>query len=117
MTVDISNINARAEDIIKAITEKIGIGKILAVRPKMNKEYEVTLENVDDVELLEDDIMIKELNCGVKRLQNGDCVVSFKHLPAYIDDQEILNKLEGWEVTPITEIKRRAQRLKTVRGL
>ncbi|KAA0724017.1 hypothetical protein E1301_Tti022923 [Triplophysa tibetana] len=29
------------------------------------------------------------------------------HLPVYIDDNEILNKLRGWGVTPIAGIKRR----------
>ncbi len=32
------------EDIIKAIAEKVGEGKILAVRPKQHGLYEVTLE-------------------------------------------------------------------------
>lgn len=107
VTVNTSNANIKAEDIIKAVTEKIGMGKILAVRPKLNKEYEVTLENVKDVELLEDGLMIKEMNCEIKRLQNREYVVSFMHLPVYIDDNEILNKLKGWGVTPITGIKRR----------
>lgn len=107
VTVDICNVNARAEDIIKVIAEKIGRGNILAVRPKQNKEYEVTLENVEDVELLVDGLKIKEILCEVKRLQNRDYVVSFMHMPAYIDDQVIVDKLEGWGVTPISEIKRR----------
>lgn len=47
VSVDISKVNARAEDIIKAVTERIGKGNILAVIPKQNKEYEVTLENVE----------------------------------------------------------------------
>ncbi len=107
VTVDICNVNARAEDIIKVIAEKIGRGNILAVRPKQNKEYEVTLENMEDVELLVDGLKIKEILCEVKRLQNRDYVVSFMHMPAYIDDQVIVDKLEGWGVTPISEIKRR----------
>jgi hypothetical protein len=43
----------------------------------------------------------------VKRLQNRDYVVSFMHLPVYLADEEILNKLEGWGVTPISKLKRR----------
>lgn len=54
VTVDTSNGNVRAEDVIKVVTETIGKGEILAVRPKLNQEYEVTLENLNDVELLED---------------------------------------------------------------
>ncbi len=33
-------------------------------------------------------------------------MVSFIHLPAYIEDSEILNKLENWGVTPASEIRR-----------
>ncbi|KAI2644455.1 hypothetical protein H4Q32_028425 [Labeo rohita] len=106
VSVDISNVNARAVDIIKAVTEKIGKGNILEVRPKQNKEYEVTLENVEDVDLLVDGLQIKEAMCEVKRLQNRDYVVSFMHLPVYIDDHDTLDKLEGWGVTPISDIKR-----------
>jgi len=40
-------------------------------------------------------------------LQNRDYVVSFMHLPVYIDDNEILAKLEGWGVNTISQIKRR----------
>ncbi|KAL0147150.1 hypothetical protein M9458_057674 [Cirrhinus mrigala] len=29
------------------------------------------------------------------------------HLPVYLDDKEILEKLEGWGVDPITKVKRR----------
>lgn len=51
--------------------------------------------------------MINGINCEVKRLQNRDYVVSFMHVPVYIADEEILNKLEGWGVFPISKIKRR----------
>lgn len=40
--------DARAVDIIKAVTERIGEGRILAVRHKRAKEYEITLEHEDD---------------------------------------------------------------------
>lgn len=42
--------DARAVDIIKAVAERIGEGKILAVRPKQTKEYEVPLENENDTD-------------------------------------------------------------------
>ncbi len=28
------------------------------------------------------------------------------HIPMYIDNQEIIDKLEGWGVTPISDVKR-----------
>ncbi|KAL0147143.1 hypothetical protein M9458_057667 [Cirrhinus mrigala] len=108
VTIDVEGVtDLRAMDIIKAISERIGEGKILAVRPKQNKEYEVTLESEEETEFLMDGITINGMDCEVKRLQNRDYVVSFMHLPAYLDDREILNKLEGWGVSPISKIKRR----------
>ncbi len=108
MTVDLENVkDARAADIIKAVTERIGDGRILAVRPKQAREYEVTLEREEDTKLLTDGLMINGINCEVKRLQNRDYVVSFMHLPVYLADEEILNKLEGWGVSPISKLKRR----------
>lgn len=45
--VDVEHMkDARAVDIIKAVMERIGEGRILAVRPK--REYEITLEREDD---------------------------------------------------------------------
>lgn len=108
VTVDLGNVkDARAADIIKAVTERIGEGRILAVRPKQAREYEVTVEREEDTELLTDGLMINGITCEVKRLQNRDYVVSFMHLPVYLADEEILNKLEGWGVTPISKLKRR----------
>lgn len=99
--------DARVPDIIKVVTEQIGDGRILAVRLKQAKEYEVTLEREDDTEVLMDGLTINGDNCKVKQLQNQDYVVSLMHLPVYIADEEILNKLEGWGVSPISKIKRR----------
>ncbi|CAM4439280.1 unnamed protein product [Leuciscus chuanchicus] len=97
----------RAEDIIKAISEQIGSGKVLAVRPRQGKEYELTLEQEEMCDVLIEGLTIKGVDCEVKKLQNKDYVVSFMHLPVYLDDNEILDKLEGWGVSPISKIKRR----------
>ncbi|KAI2645675.1 Gag polyprotein [Labeo rohita] len=108
VVVDLSEVqDGRAEDIIKALTEKIEVTCILAVRPKLMKEYEITLECEEDTEKLADGLTIKGKICEVKKLHNRDFVVSFMHLPAYLDDDELLSKLEGWGVTPISQIRRR----------
>lgn len=108
VVVDLSEVqDGRAEDIIKALTEKIEVTRILAIRPKQMREYEITLEHEEDTEKLVDGLTIKGKICEIKKLHNRDFVVSFMHLPAYMSDQEILNKLEGWGVTPISQIRRR----------
>jgi len=42
-----------------------------------------------------------------RKLVNDELIVSFLNLPAYISDQEILEKLQGWGVEAVTKIKRR----------
>lgn len=108
MIVNVENVNeVRAVDIIKAVVDKCGNGKILALRPRQGKEYELTMENEETCEELIDGLNIKGVNCGIYKLQNRDYVVSFMHLPVYLDDREIIGKLEGWGVNPISTIKRR----------
>lgn len=68
----------------------------------------MTVERIDDAEMLEKEgLEIKGVNCEVKTLQNRVYVVSFMHLPAYMEDKEIIEKLKEWGVTPISTIKRR----------
>lgn len=106
--VEVEKVNdVKAEDIIKAVSERIGGGKILAVRPRQGKEYEVTLEEEESCEELMDGLTIKGTNCEVKKLQNREYVVSFMHLPVYLEDKQILDKLNGWGVFPISKIRRR----------
>ncbi|XP_016110940.1 uncharacterized protein [Sinocyclocheilus grahami] len=106
--VNVENvIEVRAEDIIKAVSKQCGHGQILALRPRQGTEYELTMEKEETCDKLTDGLIIKGVNCEVKNLQNRDYVVSFMHLPVYLDDNEILGKLEGWGVNPISKIKRR----------
>lgn len=108
VTVDVTSVqDGRAADIIKAVTEQIGDGKILAVRPKQGKRYEITLESEEDMEPLMEGLIIKGQRLEVNKLWNRDYVVSFMHLPVYIADDKILDKLDGWGVSPISKIKRR----------
>lgn len=58
------------------------------------REYEITLEHEEDTKKLVDVLTIKGKICEIKQLHNRDFVVSFMHLPAYMNDDEILNKLE-----------------------
>ncbi len=107
VTVDMGEVNdGKAEDLIKAIAGKVGVSMILAVRPKQNRLYEVTLTNEETCDDLMDGLEIKGVKCDVKKLQEREYVVSFMHLPAYLEDRNIMDKLEGWGVTP-TSIKRR----------
>ncbi len=50
--------------------------------------------------------MIKGKLCEIQQLKTREYVVSFIHLPAYIEDSEIVYKLENWGVTPASDIRR-----------
>jgi len=102
-----NNKGIKAEDIIRSVTRNIGHGKLLAVRPKNSTEYELTLTCADDCDDLINGVEIKGQLCVVRRLELKECVVSFIHLPAYVEDETIEDKLKLWGVTPITKIKRR----------
>ncbi|KAL0151788.1 hypothetical protein M9458_052939 [Cirrhinus mrigala] len=101
-------VEVKAEDVIKAVSEWIGGGNILAVRQRQGKEYKVTLEKEETCEEPMDGLTTKGTNCEVKKpLQNREYVVSFMHLPIYLEDEKIGEKLEGWGFFPISIIKRR----------
>ncbi|KAK3549652.1 hypothetical protein QTP86_005416 [Hemibagrus guttatus] len=78
-----------------------------ALRPRQGKEYELTMEKEETCDKLIDGLRINGVDCEVKNLQSRVYVVSFMHLPVYLDDREIFGKLEGWGVDPITKIRRR----------
>lgn len=93
--------------IIKAIEDKIGIGKLYGLRKKTDYEYELTLEKETDCENLMDGILINGQICELRKLCATERMVSFLHLPNYINDDDILQKLTSWGVTPILPLRRR----------
>lgn len=56
---------------------------------------------------LMDGFKIGTTNIIAKELCNDELVVSFLGLPAYISDEDILEKLHGWGVSAVSPIKRR----------
>lgn len=95
VVVDLAEVqDGKAEDIIQTLKDKMDVTSILAVRPKIMKEYEITFEKEEDIEKLDEGLMIKGKMCEIKKLNNKEFVVSFMHLPAYLDDGEIVQKLE-----------------------
>jgi len=70
MVMDLKdNKEVKADDIIKAVTQKVGFGKLLAMRPKHGKECELTLEGADACDMLEDGLEIKGQFFELRRLE------------------------------------------------
>lgn len=108
LIVDLKDVvDGKAEDVIKAVTEKLGAGKLIAVRQRIDKEYELTLLTEQLCGELLDGLKIKDKDCELRALETREYIVSFMHLPAYIQDEQIIEKLTLWKVTPISDIKRR----------
>ncbi len=94
--IDLTEVqDRRAEDIIKALTDKFEVTSILAVRPKMMKEYEINIGEEEDIEKLTDGLLIKGKMCEIKKLNNKDYVVSFMHLPPLPGGQRDFTKAGG----------------------
>lgn len=93
--------------IIKAVEDKTGIGKLYGLRKKTDFEYELTLEEETDFEHILDGILINGQMCEMRKLCATERMVSFLNLPNYISDEEVLQKLTSWGVTPILPLRRR----------
>lgn len=93
--------------IIKAVEEKTGIGKLYGLRKKTNLDYELTMEHEMDCEKLTDGLLVDGQFCEIKKLCTTERMVSFLHLPNYIKDNEIIQKLVDWGVIPILPLRRR----------
>lgn len=93
--------------IIKSVEEKVGIGKLIGLRRKNNNDFEMTMESEMDCDSLLNGIMINGQECEIRKLCATERMVSFLSLPSYIDDDEIIQKLINWGVTPILPLRRR----------
>lgn len=99
--------DGKAVDILKAVLRIVGHGNLLALRPRQAKEYELTLADKKSTEVLMCGAEVNGVFCAVKPLGNNDIVVSFLHLPAYLPDEDKIDKLQGWGVLPLQQIRRR----------
>ena len=93
------NKEIKVEDIIKDVTEKMGFGKLLAVRLENGLEYALTITSVHACDVLLGRVEIKEQLCRVRRLTK-EYTVSFLHIPFYVEAKTIEDKLKAWGVTP-----------------
>lgn len=76
--------NVTALKIIKMVEEQIGNGKLIGVRPRLNSEFELTLENKETCEeLLTNGIYIEGHLCETRKLCVTEMVVSFLNLLTY----------------------------------
>ncbi|XP_041824835.1 uncharacterized protein LOC121629267 [Melanotaenia boesemani] len=86
---------------------KLVCGGILGCRQLGQRAYEVTTSNEAAKSKLLDGFRIGNNRVVGRKLLNNELVVSFLNLPVYISDGEILEKLRGWGVEPVSAVRRR----------
>ena len=82
-------------------------GRLVACRFISAEKYEVTVSNPRGKERLIEGFKIGDKRVYARELNNDELIVSFMNLPFYIEDREILAKLQGWGVSAVSPIKRR----------
>ncbi|KAL2095508.1 hypothetical protein ACEWY4_010227 [Coilia grayii] len=108
MLVETENVlGLHAYELIKGIEEAIGIGQLLALRPKQNKQYEATLNSEEACEKLEGGIKFGGWTINFQRLHRAEVMVSFLHLPPELPDRQIIERLIKWGVQPLLPVRRR----------
>ncbi|ESO95995.1 hypothetical protein LOTGIDRAFT_174978 [Lottia gigantea] len=94
----------RACDIIELVENKLGTHSVLAC----NNSYDVTLINKTIASQLVNEGLINGddgLHC--KFVDSRIKVVSFMHIPVYVNDAEIFAKLDSWGVKPAGPLTRK----------
>jgi hypothetical protein len=103
----LDNTKVKAMDIIKAVTEVAGVGSLLACIPKSGNVYEITLADKESVQIVSPGLSVGDHTFKCMEVVLDELVVSFLHLPAYVSDEQITNKLNELGVEILGSIKRR----------
>jgi hypothetical protein len=108
LIVDVrDNSRVKPDELIKFVHEHCGIGTMYACVPKSSNLYEITLDGRAPTQYLMEGIRIGERVFECKEVVQSSLIVSFLHLPAYIEDAEIENALQTMNVELLSPIKRR----------
>lgn len=101
------NSSVKPEKIIEFIHDNCGVGSLLACVPKSGNLYEITLDGKAPLQYLLEGIKIGNNTFECHEVVPSSIVVSFMHLPAYIDDNEIEMTLRSMGVELLSPINRR----------
>lgn len=93
--------------LIKVVEANCGVGALYACVPKGGDCYEITMDGKASAQILLNGIRIDNQLCDVNEVVRTFIVVSFLHIPAYIEDDELIEKLESLKVTVLSPVQRR----------
>lgn len=102
----ISTESIRAISVVKAVEEITGLNSVLAVVRDSNS-YNVTLDSKENTMKLLNGVEIdgKDYDCSL--VFSNNTVVSFMYIPAFIEDDEIINKLNEKGIRVVSPVYRR----------
>ncbi|XP_041352754.1 uncharacterized protein LOC121371148 isoform X2 [Gigantopelta aegis] len=109
VVVDVGdNRKMAAGDLIQFLSEQVG-DVIHACVPKGPGRHEVTVDDVVQARIISnnDSLEVNGMKMKTKLLHSDSVVVSFLHLPTYISDDEIEERLKSTNIELITPIYRR----------
>lgn len=111
-TVKINDINidvVGAMAVITAVEDICGVNTVLAVVPDKDRcrSYEVTMDKIDNAYKLSKGINIVGNDYECTLIKSETIVVSFLHIPAYVEDEELLAKLTDKNIEIVSPVFRR----------
>ncbi len=92
-------------DILKVVKKECGV--VEGCRLRGAGRLEITMETTSGMKKLMDGIKYKNATIMGKEMDANEMVVSFLHLPVYIEDQQITDRLKEWGVKAMSTIRRR----------
>lgn len=108
VTVDVlDNGQIKPDNIIKFVHENCGVGSMFACVPRSGNLYEITLDGRAPLQYLLEGIKIGDKTYECREIVQNSIMVSFLHLPAYIEDHEIEDTLLSMNIEILSPIKRR----------
>ena len=98
----------KADNIIDELEKSYGVGSVLAVVPRSGNLFDVTVKNKE----LVDDLCSSGLHVSGRKydcnaIYSSHKLVSFMHLPVFIEDEELIGRLTSLGVELKSPIKRR----------
>ena len=109
VSVDVDdNRTVKASKVIEELEKTFGVGSVVAVVPRSGNLYEITVNEKRYVdELANSGFQVGGIKYDCHAIYSSEKLVSFMHLPAFIEDADILNKLTALNIEVTSPIKRK----------
>lgn len=101
-----------ADDIIDSIEKLCGENTLIACVQCGRNTYEITMKNKESSDALIPTLRIGQTTVSVSSVSEKSTMVSILHLPTYISDIEIVEKIQSYNIQIVSPIQRRYRRIR-----